>query len=293
MPDQADGYHWRIVAPSGAVNRERVERTCEVLRARGNRVSWGAHMEESWHPLGFSGRDTDRAFDLMEALTDPDVDVVLAARGGYGAMRILDKVDWDRLATLSPKPVIGFSDITALHLALGRVGWPTIHGPNAESDWRNTPTQESLLALLNGQRGPFNPYPLTPLHGAGSVTASWCGGNLTLVASLVGTGYEPDWAHRVLYLEEVNEAPYRIDRMLVQLHLAGVFGAVRGVVFGDLRLPSGETSEVVQEILKEVGTTHQIPVWWGFPSGHSEPIWSLPFGRPLIIDERGWVTANG
>ncbi len=290
----SSGLHWRIVAPSGAVNRERVERTIQLLKAGGHRVSLGEHMGASFHALGFAGRDAERASDLMEALADPDVDVVVAARGGYGAMRILDKVNWDQVGRLAPKPVVGFSDITALHLALGRIGWPTIHGPNAESDWSQTPTRDSLFRLLNGHRGPINPYPLTLLDGdPGSMTASWCGGNLTLVASLMGTAHEPDWTRRVLYLEEVNEAPYRIDRMLVQLRLAGVFEKVQGVVFGDLRLPSGEGSDVVvQDILKEVGATHHIPVWWGLPSGHSEPIWSLPLGRPLSIDDQGWVTSN-
>ncbi|NMP22579.1 S66 peptidase family protein [Sulfobacillus harzensis] len=283
----------RIVAPAAAVNRERVEQGAAVLAASGFQVTYGRHLFDVWHPLGFAGTDHDRAQDLMEALLDPAVAVVLAARGGYGAMRIMDQIDWESLRNAERKIVVGFSDITALHLGLAKLGWPTIHGPNAESDWENPVTRASFLDVLNRRPARLSPTRLKPLGAPQALTGPWRGGNLTLIASLMGTPFQVDCRETVLYVEEVHEAPYRIERMLTQLRLTGVLKEARGLVVGDIQLPPGESKEVAEAIFGEAAETLGIPAWCGFPSGHSEPMWSLPLGWDLAVDREGWVSWDG
>lgn len=285
------GSHWRIVPLASSVNAKAIESCRQWLESQGFQVSYGEHLfERDNDVLHLAGGDRERSEDLTAALTDPAVDVVLAARGGYGTMRLLPYLDLGRIQQENPKPVIGFSDITALHNTLASIGWTSIHGPNAHSQLEG-PTGESLLQLLAGELEEITPHPMECLANPirETVVAPWHGGNLALVSALVGTPYQPDWDGSVLYLEEVHEKPYRIDRMLQQLRLAGILDQVRGIVFGEALFDADPKDEAVKSLVRDIALLQGIPAWWGLKSGHSEPMFSLPLGTPLAIEPTGHV----
>jgi len=284
------GAHIRIVGLASAVNQGAIQSACDELERRGFHVSLGEHLFLRWQDdLHLAGDDRSRAEDLMDALSDPSVDAVLSARGGYGAMRLLPYLDRDRILASSEKPFMGFSDVTAIHHYLGNLGWSTIHGPNAHSDWSGS-TGDLACALLTGNFNEITQEPLQPLGDHGELLrAPWRGGNLALVAALVGTPWQPDWDGVVLYLEEVHEKPYRIDRMMQQLYLSGILGRVRGMVFGEALFDDKPHDEAVKAMISDVAGRAGKPAWWGIHSGHSEPMISLPMGVPLDIGKDGRV----
>lgn len=211
--------------------------------------------------------DEVRARDLTDAFLDDGIDAIFCTRGGYGCMRLLPLLDYGSIAA-HPKPLIGLSDITALHLALyHRSGLRTLHAP---MPFRYPALPETamrrLKAVLNGRDGACYTREdgIFPIHG-GRVTAPMIGGNLTLVASLLASDYCPDFSGHVLFLEEVGEEEYRIDRLLTTLSLAGVFDAVCGVVFGGFTDCGSE--EKIRRILAERIPEH-LPTLGGFSAGH-------------------------
>ncbi|MCY0878658.1 MAG: LD-carboxypeptidase [Firmicutes bacterium] len=283
----------RIVAPARAVNPDAVERTVAALTARGMTVTLGDHVFDVWHDvLHLAGRDEDRAHDLVMAIEDPAVDWILTARGGYGSLRLLPYLPSWTSPPRAPKPLVGFSDVTVLHALWRRWGWWSIHGANAEADWSGEAGDSAIALLTPPARLLAASAPLTCLaHPVTStLLAPWWGGNLTLVAALAGTPYQPSLEGSVLYLEEVDEAAYRIDRLLQQLYLAGFFAGVRGVVFGGVSGEGGAEEGAVRTLLGELGEKTGCPVWWGFPSSHRAPTLSVPWGVPLAIDPDGWVS---
>ncbi len=281
--------HLRLVAPSRAVSGEELEQVEHSLASRGFVVTLGAHVRDRWHSeLDLAGMDSDRAHDVADALRDPDVDVVVALRGGYGAMRILPWLDSE--PDLHPKPILGFSDVTALHhWAAGR-GWWSLHGPLGLTS-RHPETADRFWNLMVEGENLISDTPLRSIGLAPTepVRAPWHGGNLAMVSALAGTPYQPSWDGAVLYLEEVNEEPYRIDRMLQQLALAGILSKIRGVVFGPAILGERNLDAEVRELLLPLGERYRIPVWTGLESGHREPMWTIPLGWPLVIGPNGQV----
>jgi muramoyltetrapeptide carboxypeptidase len=243
----------------------------------------------------------------MAAFADPDVQAVFPARGGYGITRLLDRLDYEQIRR-QPKIVTGFSDITALHLALQRhCGLVTFHSPNpmdglgAEAGLGSLAEQTFWRALRAdryldsaGQRQPAG-YELIgpavrdaletvrPGQAEGPIT----GGNLALIAATLGTRYEIDTAGRLLFLEDIGERPYRIDRYLSQLRLAGKLRAVAGIVLGHFTdcLPAeGEASLSLEEVLADYLDPLGIPVIRNFPAGHEVPNVTLPLGVLARLD---------
>ena len=197
------GAHIRIVGSASAVHQDKIEAARRALESRGYEVSYGEHLFERWTShLALAGEDRDRAADVMQALTDPAVDMVLMGRGGYGTMRLLPYLDARVLECVEPKPVVGFSDITALHSYLAQVGWPTIHGPNAHSNLMGE-TLDSLCDLLEGRTREISSDPLEPLNEfvREPVVAPWHGGNVAIIASFEGTPYHPLGDGAVIYFQ--------------------------------------------------------------------------------------------
>ena len=257
----------------------------------------GAHVGARTGYL--AGTDRDRAADVNAMFADPEVKAIFAVRGGWGCARILPLLDW-RMIARNPKLLVGFSDITALHLAIAaRAGFATIHGPNASSSWGKL-SWDSFHALAFDGATPTYQNPVvaedrlvpranrTRAIRTGIARGRLLGGNLTILTSLMGTGYLPDFSGAILFIEDVEEAEYRIDRMLTQLALGGVLGKVAGVVFGQCTGcvapgPSygGYTvSEVLQQHLEPLG----IPAFQGALFGHIANQFSLPIGVPAEID---------
>lgn len=287
------GSRIRFVAPAARVDPERVRLGRASLEAIGFRVTAGRHLYAGTAYL--AGADRERAEDLEDALTDPEVDGVFLARGGWGTMRALPWVNRERVAASPSKVVLGYSDITALHAFLNQAGWVTFHGPVAEMDWRE-PNGQDALKLLAGARGRLGDGPMERLcegaDGSGEVTAPLYGGNLAVLSALVGTPFFPPLDGALLYLEEVDEAPYRIDRMLTQLRLAGVLARVRAVIFGEAtRCTASPDREGYTA--KDVVIAHcrqaERTLWWGIAAGHGARKVTLPLGWPVTVRD-GWLS---
>ncbi|UXH78669.1 S66 peptidase family protein [Roseateles amylovorans] len=238
--------------------------------------------------LGHLAADDDqRLADLQAAFADPSIDAVIALRGGYGCMRLLDRVD-PTLWREAIKPLIGYSDLTALHLlrdACGRPGW---HAPMPASDWhRGDAGWSDAMALAQRLRAGLRIGdalgPSLPAHalnrGVAPVEARLTGGNLAVLVALMGTPFMPDLRGTVLFLEDVAEDPYRIDRLLCQLRLGGHLNGLAGVLLGSFS-EADSPDEVLADYLGALG----VPVLAGWPSGHATPNLPLPLGIRVRLD---------
>jgi muramoyltetrapeptide carboxypeptidase len=237
-----------------------------------------------------AGPDAKRASDLQRALEDPSVDAIWALRGGYGSMRILEWIDLAPLRS-HPKVFIGFSDNTALHRIMGGSGLITFHGPHAGNSFPPFTEQcfrrilfhaEPAGVLPSPEDGPDEP--LSTLVG-GRAEGRLIGGNLALLASLCGTPWAPVTRDRILVIEEVSDAAYRIDRTWTQLRLSGCLEGVRGIVLGrftDRPEKSGERPfrEILLDLVEPLG----VPVLAGAPVGHVDQQWTVPLGARARLD---------
>jgi muramoyltetrapeptide carboxypeptidase len=260
------------------VPRERFEAGARILAARYQLV----HDERVFAQRGFlAGSDEERQAELARALSDPSVKAVFCARGGYGLMRILPSLD---TAAFAPRPIVGFSDITALHAWAARAGVASIHGP-VVTQLGDLPEEDAqaLVALLE------SPLPPPPLEGLrellpGSAEGVLRGGNLELLSRLAGTPWQLDLNGAVLLLEEVGERPYRIDRSLTQLELAGGLKGLRGVVLGALEKCQEPTPPSAEEVVVERLGRLGVPILADAPVGHGGRNRALPLGVRVRIE---------
>jgi muramoyltetrapeptide carboxypeptidase len=289
-----------VVSPSGPVDPGRLERGCALLGELGLDVVVGAHARDAAGYL--AGSDADRAADLQDAWAGPGVRAVFCARGGYGAARLLDLLDWDAMRVPEPPVFVGASDVTSLHLAIARhLGVATLFGPMAAAGILagEEPEPATLHHLVTTLASPEKAQVLAGggvrLLARGSagpiVRGVSTGGTLALLAAAVGTPEAPSCAGGVLFLEDVGEPSYRIDRMLTQLIRAGVLDGVRAVVAGDWDRcgPEREIDAVLRERLGPLG----VPVLTGFDFGHGPVQLTIPLGAAMTVDLRaGTVTLD-
>ena len=266
----APGARVALVSPAGPLRGEE-----DLVRAIDNARSLGWEPVVGTHALArdgyLAGPDDDRLADLNRALADDDVDVVWCIRGGYGTMRLLDRVDYDALRR-RPKAIVGYSDITAIHAAVGRhAGLVTFHGPTAREALTPFARDSLVRAVARGESS------CGPMHGArvlrrGSAAGRLAGGNLALLAALCGTPYMPDLDGALLVLEDVGEAVYRVDRMLQQLRLAGALDGLRGILFGHCTECPGEEdgTRALDAVLVGIADALEVPCIAGIPVGHIE-----------------------
>jgi muramoyltetrapeptide carboxypeptidase len=277
------------VAPAGPVAAEAVDRAVARVAEWGWEPRLGAHARGRHGYL--SGTDEERAGDFNAALRDPAVDAVWCLRGGYGTMRIVSEIDWSALSA-RPRPVIGFSDNTALHLAIQRCGIVSFHAPHpAAVDFPDFSAQLLRRALTEPDPAGQLPFPLDgPARATtiarGTAEGPLVGGNLSLLAATLGTtvALRPEGA--LLFLEEVGEPGYRVDRLLTQLRLAGLLRDVAGVVVGAFTDSPEDDSEPTstEEILRDRLGDLGVPVACGFPFGHIAANWTLPVGVRARLD---------
>jgi muramoyltetrapeptide carboxypeptidase len=221
----------------------------------------------------------------MTALTDPDIKAIFCARGGYGAMRLLSQVARLPDSSVLPKPLVGFSDITALHCWLQQLGLVAIHGPVLTQLGRlPVDTHQRLFSLLESSE------PAAPLHGAttyvdGVAEGPLIGGNLSVFTRLLGTPFLPPLEGAVLLFEDVGERPYRLDRMWTHLALAGVFQRVKGIVLGSFTdCVSPDSSYTCDDVLRDLAVSTGLPCAAGFPIGHGDENEPVPLGVRVRLD---------
>lgn len=269
-----------VVAPAGRVDPDALHRGVLFLEGMGFSVRLGRRVSAA-HRY-FAGSDAERAEDLMAVWSDPAVDAVVCARGGVGTARLIPMLDLDFFIH-RPKICVGASDITSLLLALSARGMVAFHGPMVATHFGGKATPEMAACftdVLSGRRVKMNFPEVRALRG-GAAEGRLVGGCLTLLCTSIGTLYEIQSANRILFLEDIHEAPYRIDRMLSYLKALGKFDAVRGIVFGEM--PGCEPAAlpaIIDEVLGDVS----FPVLFGFPSGHGIGTAVLPIGIGVRID---------
>lgn len=275
-----------LIAPSSPAP-ELTPHTLQTLRdifaTHGYQIHLGPHAWDTDRYL--AGTDTDRAADVLNAFTDESVAAVMTVRGGYGSPRLLDRLDYAHIAR-HPKPFFAFSDGTALQNALyTRAGITGYSGGQATFFLHETRQAvcQSVWDVLAGQ--PMSVSGLTPIRG-GVACGIAVGGNLVVWESLIGTPYIPDMRGKILILEEVNESPYKVDRMLAHLRLAGILDQVAGVVLGDFStcVARDPADGGIEAVLHDYFDHISVPVVRGLPYGHTHGTTVVPMGRPVILD---------
>jgi len=271
-----------IVCPAGYMPLEKAQTAIDTLQAWGYRVRIGATLGGA-SPNYFSGTDEQRLADLQQMLDDPGINAILCGRGGYGLTRIIDGIDFTRFRH-TPKWIIGFSDITILHMhVLNTCDIATLHAPMAgafNDGGAGSPGVESLRQILTGGSLTYN-IPAHPFDHPGSGTGRLVGGNLSLLAHLIGSKTEPDTSGAILFLEDVGEYLYNIDRLLRQLKRSGKLQHLAGLLVGgftelkDTIRPFGAT---VDEIIRDVIGDATYPVAFDFPVSHGKDNVALKIG---------------
>ncbi len=275
-----------LIAPANYTG-DSVEAEIEYLLNKGFKVTYGRSFNSRWY--GFGGNDSIRARDINEMFADKNIDAIFAVRGGYGGIRIVDKLDYETIRK-NPKIFSGYSDITTLLIAINeKTGLVTYHGPMS-SNFKDIPevTEKSFdKTFMN--KDSFNLLEFDDSYtimkagrGKGVIT----GGNLSLVVASLGTPYEINTDGKILFIEEVNEASYRVDRMLKQLELAGKFKNLEGLILGDFRNAKQQdpTDMTFDEVIRDNFGKLNIPIIRDFKSGHVRPFITVPIGSKASID---------
>ncbi|MGY5848907.1 S66 peptidase family protein [Salegentibacter sp. F14] len=292
-----------IVSPASAIfETEPYEIAKETFEALGLKVKFGDHVRNRYGHL--AGSDKERAEELNEMFRDPEIHAIIALRGGSGAARILDKLDYEAIAE-NPKIFIGYSDITALHLAIfQKTGLVTFHGPVAVSVW-NSFSSDYLRKLLFEKKAVLYENPedkgdqlaqtqnrirtITP----GKATGQLLGGNLSVMTGIMGSEYFPDnWEGKILFLEDIGEQIYAVDRMMSQLYLGGVLDKLSGFIFGKCSNckpgGSGYGSLTLEEVIDHYIKPLNIPAFSGAMIGHIDDNATIPNGITARMDaEKG------
>lgn len=272
----------RIVSPAGSIKPKVVEGGVATLRSWGHDVTVAPHALDSYGR--FAGTPQDRAQDIIDALQDPRVDALWASRGGYGCMQILESIPLD-LVRAANKPIIGYSDITALHALWFKAGVKSLHAPmmkhlGEDPTHRTTKTLKEVIDYYAEHRcfpprhnNLFLKALNESMEGGERLQAEnlvFVGGNLSVLSGLHGTPYDYDYHDKVLFIEDIAESPYKIDRMMQQLRLMGVLGQVKALVCGHFTNCDEDPLMPIKlwDNIRWIASSFQIPVQMGAPIGH-------------------------
>jgi muramoyltetrapeptide carboxypeptidase len=284
------GHLIAVVAPAGKVQSERIMPAIHWLENRGYRVWQGEHLFGSC--FQYSGTDEERTSDLQSALDNPEVKAIISARGGYGTVRIVEKLSFDSFIKY-PKWLVGFSDITILHNICNRLGTPSLHGAMVRvgvgSDGIPTPGFLAMIEMLEGKQTRYEMIP-NPLNRVGQETATLVGGNLSLLYSLIGTPFDLETTGKILFIEEIGEYLYHTDRMMTSLRLAGKLEGLKGLVVGqftDVKDNAEPFGKSVEEIIAGAVAGYDFPVCFGIQAGHGEPNLPMIFGNNWSLEVTG------
>lgn len=277
----------RIVSPAKQIEKSHIDHTVAWLTNKGFVVEIGEHALGQYNY--FSGTESQRLSDFQNALDDPTVDVILCARGGYGSIHLIDQLDFTSFVK-KPKLIMGYSDITVFHNHIPHhLGVPTVHATAPLNFSENTP--EALQSLVNVINGAGNSYHIQPnaLNVNGEVKAPVVGGNLAILYALIGTDSDADYSGKILFIEEIGEAVYAVDRMMYALKKSGKLDQISGVIVGgmtnmkDSEVPYGKT---VEEVISDHIRPYNIPLCFDFPAGH------IPDNRAVIIGKEAHLSVQ-
>lgn len=277
-----------IVCPSGYMLKENADACIATLQQWGYRVKAGNTLGNQYHY--FSGTDQQRLQDLQTMLNDTGIQAILCGRGGYGLSRIIDQLDWTAFMQ-HPKWIIGFSDITVLHAQLTQLGVASLHSPMVSAFNNGGSNNLYIQSLKNALQGKPMEYTCAPYSAnrLGTATGKLVGGNLAILAHLVGSASAIDTRHSLLFIEDVGEYLYNIDRMLLQLKRSGALAQLAGLIVGgfsemkDTTIPFGQSIEAI--IAAQVAEYHY-PVCFHFPVSHEEANMALKVGVTHQLDVR-------
>lgn len=274
----------RIVSPSGVIDPVWIDGAKAVLESWGLEAVEGRFAREEYGR--FAGTTDHRVADLQEALDDPDCAAILCSRGGYGLVQIIDKIDFSAFIQY-PKWVIGFSDITVLHNKLTALGFSSLHAAMAKHITLFPADEISISNLKKIIFGNFPVYhiPHNCFNRAGSVNAKLVGGNLSVLYGLRATPFDIKHQGAILFIEDIGEKPYHIDRMLQNLRLSGVLSEISGLIVGQFTdCPEDPLMmKDVQQIIADAVTDFNYPVCFGFPAGHDEVNYPLILGKEVLM----------
>lgn len=276
-----------IVSPAGKVNETYILPAVKWLEGRGYRIELGENIFASH--FQYAGTDSQRCSDMQKALDDKDAKAIICSRGGYGTVRIINRLDFSTFMN-HPKWIIGFSDITIMHACLNNRRVATIHGvmPKYFFDIKGSPN-ESLITLMKILTGEKVSYTIrgSDYNRPGKISAELTGGNLSIISSMFGTCCELNSKGKILFIEDVDEFLYHADRMMYQLNMSGKLSKLAGLVIGnftDMKDNESPFGKTIHEIISEAAGNYNYPVCFGFPAGHDEKNLALVFGKKWEID---------
>jgi muramoyltetrapeptide carboxypeptidase len=272
-----------ITAPAKAIEES------VVLEAKKTLETWGLNVRVAPHCLGraayFSGTDAERLADFQHGLDDPSIKAILCARGGYGCVRIVEELDWTAFQQ-NPKWIVGFSDVTVFHQKINQLGVESIHGimPLGFTEG-SMEAKETLHKALFGESIILEASPVKE-NCMGTAKGSLIGGNMTIIYSLIGTELSYTFKNKILFIEDIGEHIYKVDRMLHAFKLAGIFNQISGLILGgftemeDTDVPFGKT---IEELISEQVVNLDIPVAFNVPIGHISDNQAVVVGRSVVL----------
>ena len=274
----------RIVSPAKAIEKEHVDFSKNFLESHGFEVEISTHCLGQHHY--FSGTDSERLLDFQEALNDNTVDVILCARGGYGCLRIIDDLDFTNFEK-NPKLIMGFSDVTVFHNHIhGNYKLPTVHASMPLNFNANSKDSlQSIVDVINGKKLKYN-ISTSPNNKNGSTEAEIIGGNLAIIYALIGTNSDINLDQKILFIEDVGEYVYAIDRMMWALKKSGKLKKLAGLIVGgmtnikDTETPFGKT---VEDVILDAVSHLDIPVCFNFPAGHITDNRAIILGKTVVL----------
>ncbi|MHC1731206.1 MAG: LD-carboxypeptidase [Bacteroidales bacterium] len=288
-PFLKEGDRIEIISPASHIDAELVHMAAQKLRESGFRITLGEHVFSRSGP--FAGTESERLLDIQRATDDPDVKAVLCSRGGYGMTRIIERIDFSAL-TKTPKWYVGYSDITSLHMWLGNIcGIASLHAemPLNYSNPECSPRcYETVIGALTGRTEPVSW--ITQSEKSFEVSGRVTGGNISLIYSLNGTPAQPVTDGAILFIEEIGEKFYHLDRMLVGMRMAGLLKNLSALVVGGMEeITEGEHvfNQTVEQVVMNVVSGYDYPVLFNFPAGH------IPDNRALYLGRNARVTQSG
>ena len=276
-----------IFAPAKQIDKEPIDCAVNLLKNWGLQVVLGKHVLDTDNQ--FAGKDKDRAADFKEFVNNPDIKAILCARGGYGTIRTFGYIDFAPLKK-KPKWLIGFSDVTALHNLLNcHLGIETIHGTMPLNFPKNGEDNESTESLRKALFGDLKEYILPPndMNIKGKAAGKLIGGNLSIIQSVAGTPADIVPDNAILFIEEVDEYLYHIDRMMMNLKYSGKLARLKAIIAGgmtDIKDGSIPFGKNVNELIRDYAAEVNIPALFNFSAGHQEPNIALYLGRNVVLD---------